>query len=181
MNSHRCAYCGSQVENSASHCPNCGGTQTVPSTVRMNLPTVDTDAGARKLLDPWMITHPDAKRRFEGDEKAVRALVHTWRLNPDMASTVDIQMDIVEAVNRGDATYGEQYYFCCPWAPIYIVKSRRIQIGEKRLTSGEQFTFDVSAEAVSDGGEFKAEILAADFNPTDEVDYCLPGEGGHDE
>lgn len=181
MNRHRCAYCGSQVDDSASHCPNCGGTQTVPATVRMDLPTVDTGFGERKLLDPWMITHPDARRRFEGDGKAVRALVHTWRLNPDMASTVETQTDIAEAVNRGDASYGEQYYFCCPWAPVYTVRARGVRIGDRRLASGESFTFDVSAEAVPDGGDFKAEILVADFNPTGEVDYCLPGEGHRDE
>lgn len=181
MSTHRCAYCGSQVDDAASHCPNCGGTQTVPATVRMNLPVIETDAGARKLLDPWTITHPDAKRRFEGDAKAVRALVHTWRLNPDMAATVDIQSDIADAVNRGDVAYSERYYFCCPWAPIYTVRADRVRIGDKRLRAGEQFTFDVSAEEVPEGGEFKAEILVADFSPTDDIDYCLPGEGRHDE
>lgn len=128
-----------------------------------------------------MITHPDAKRRFAGDEKAVKALVHTWRLNPDMASTVEVQADIAEAVNRGDVTIGERYYFCCPWSPVYTVQASRVRIGDKRLREGEQFAFDVSAEEVAEGGAFKAEVLVADFSPTDDVDYCLPGGGHHDE
>lgn len=181
MATHRCGYCGSQVEDAASHCPNCGGTQTVPPTVRMNLPRVSTEAGARKLLDPWMITHPDAKRRFERDAKAVEALVLTWRLNPGIASTVETQTQIAEAVDRGDLTFGESYYFCCPWAPVYTVRARTIRIGDRRLESGEQFTFDVSAEEVPEGGAFRAEILVSDFRPTDDVDYCLPGEGHRDE
>lgn len=181
MNTHLCPYCGTRVDNAATHCPNCGGTQTVPPTVRMSLPVVDTVAGPRKLLDPWMVTHPDAKRRFEGDATAVKALVETWRLNPDMASTVETQTDIAEAVNRGDLTYAESYYYCCPWSPVYTVEARSIRVGDRRLTRGEQFTFDISAEEVPEGGDFKSEILVADFSPTDKIDYCLPGQGGHDD
>ena len=180
MPAHQCPFCGAQVDDHASHCPNCGGPQTAPPTVRMALPVVETEAGVRKRLDPWMITHPDAKRRFAQDPKAVAALVHTWRLDPDMAATIDMQTDIADAVSRGDVTYGERYYFCCPWAPVYTV-DRRVAIGGRQLEPGQQFTFDVSAEGVPEGKPFKADILVSEFSPTDRIDYCLPDEGGHDD
>lgn len=176
----RCDYCGANLDVRASHCPNCGGTQTVPRSVRLDLPTVDTDAGTRKLLPPWIITHPDARRRFQSDAKAVQALVETWRFNPDVAQTIDAQAEIAAAVDRGDLTYGDSYYYCCPWSPVYDVV-RKVEIDGVRLKPGQQFTFDVSAEDLAEGGRFKSEILIGDFNPTDDVDYCLIGDGGQDD
>ena len=49
------------------------------------------------------------------------------------------------------------------------------------MRRGQTFTFDVSAEEMAEGGEFKREILIANFTTTNKVDYCNPEEGGHDD
>lgn len=41
-----------------------------------------------------------------------------------------------------------------------------------RLRKGQQFAFDVSAEAMARGGQFSRELLVGDFSPTDQIDYC---------
>lgn len=38
----------------------------------------------------------------------------------------------------------------------------------------EQFTFDVSAEEMTEGGAFKREVMTGSFQPTNDVDYCDP-------
>ena len=68
-------------------------------------------------------------------------------------------------------------YFCCPWAPIYTVK-RPVTIANAHLQPRHQFTFDVSAEELAEGGEFKREILVANFQPSSSIDYCLPEATG---
>ncbi len=54
-------------------------------------------------------------------------------------------------------------------------------IGGRRLPSGQQFTADVSAEELAEGGAFKRELLLGSFTPTDRIDYCDPAGGGHDD
>jgi hypothetical protein len=34
---------------------------------------------------------------------------------------------------------------------------------------------------MGEGGQFKREIVVANFAPTQRVDYCDPAEGGHDD
>lgn len=38
----------------------------------------------------------------------------------------------------------------------------------------QQFTFDVSAEEIAEGGEFARRLLPGPFHPTSKVDYCDP-------
>ncbi len=123
-----------------------------------------------------MVTAPQAKGRFQVDDQAVKALVNTWRHDPDHPHTVQIQQEIEAAVERGSLTRTDSYYFCCPWSPIYDVK-RDVTIGGKSLKRGEQFTLGISAEGISEVARFKHEITSGDFNATDKVDYCLPGQG----
>lgn len=165
MNVHSCAYCGRMLQDDVLYCPSCGGPQ-VYRTSRGSVPVAS--------LDPWIITDPEAKKRFQGDPTAVEALVNTWRNDPNHARTRQIQADIEEA--RGDgALTRTSYYFCCPWSPVYTVL-RDVNLGGNHLRRGQQFTFDVSAEGIESGEGFKREILVGDFQPTDDIDYCLPGQ-----
>ena len=171
---HACPFCAAPVPDDASHCLNCGGPQTVP-TIDKNGSASPASLVGRERTDPWRITHPAAKERFRDDPRALKPLVDTWRLNPDLAGTLAIQREIDDAVRAGDVRREDSYYFCCPWAPIYEVR-RKTRIAGDTMRPGQQFTFDVSAEEVYEGGDFKAEILSGDFNQTDEIDYCSPDE-----
>ena len=172
MSTHNCSYCNQLVPDGDPYCGKCGGPQIYKSGGVMGIGAVSLQ------LDPWIITAPQAKERFQVDDEAVRALVNTWRKDPDHADTREIQQTISEALARGSLTRTDKYYYCCPWSPIYTV-NRDVTIGGKFLQRGQQFTFDVSAEAMEEGGPFKRELLVGDFKPTDNVDYCLPGEGEH--
>lgn len=55
-----------------------------------------------------------------------------------------------------------------------------VTLGGQPLRALEQFTYDVSAEEVAEGGSFVRRILVGNFRPTDEIDYCIPGRG-HDD
>lgn len=174
MPNHNCSYCNQLVADGDPYCAKCGGPQTYKSGGVMGMGAVSFS------LDPWVITAPQAKERFQGDDEAVRALVNTWRNDSEHVRTRQIQQEINEALARGSLTRSDSYYYCCPWSPIYNV-TRDVTIGGQFLQRSQQFTFDISAEAIPEGGAFKREILVGAFNPTDKVDYCLPGEGGHDE
>ena len=65
-------------------------------------------------------------------------------------------------------------YFCCPWSAVYLVR-RPVVIAGRSLRTGQQFTFDVSAEEIFEGGSFKRELLVGPFSLTSEIDYCIPG------
>jgi hypothetical protein len=47
-------------------------------------------------------------------------------------------------------------------------------IAGTHLRPGEQFTFDVSAEELENGGPFKRQILRGPFHVTNDIDYCDP-------
>ena len=173
---HNCAYCNQLVPDGDPYCGKCGGPQTFASGG-----IAGTKIGAVHLnLDPWIITAPQAKDRFAPDDQAVKALVNTWRNDPDHAATREIVQEINNAQARGSITRTDSYYYCCPWSPIYRA-NREVTIGKQRIAPGQQFTFDVSAEAIPEGGHFKREVLVGDFSTTDKIDYCLPGQGDQDE
>ena len=165
MSSHNCPYCNQLVPDDNPYCGKCGGPQTYQPK----------DSAVGLQLDPWLITAPEARKRFQDDDEAVRALVNTWRNDPEFGNTKQIQQEIEEAVNRGSVVHTDTYYYCCPWSPVYEVK-RDVTIGGKRIVRGQQFTLDVSAEEIPGGGKFRREILIGNFNPTDRIDYCLPGQ-----
>lgn len=136
-------------------------------------------------FDPWVLTSPQTRSDWQRDPEAWRAVETQWRLDPDPRRTLEIQAEIDAALGRGDIDYATDArgrsignYFCCPWSAIYVVK-RPVSIGGRYLRVLEQFTFDVSAEEVLEGGGFRREILAGRFSPTNEVDYCNPLTGGH--
>lgn len=71
------------------------------------------------------------------------------------------------------------HYFCCPWAPVYLVLWP-VVIDGQRLRVMQQLTYDVSAEEMEEGGPFTRRLVLGSSSPTDQVDYCIPGQG-HDD
>ena len=137
--------------------------------------------------DPWVLTDPATLGQWRRDPAASKAIKYMWANDPDPEGTLAIQDEIEKALDDGsiDVATGPSGrpigpYYCCPWAPIYVAK-RPITIGGTRLRQLQQFTYDVSAEEIPEGGAFKREILIGNFQPTDQVDYCDPRSGGHDD
>jgi hypothetical protein len=130
-------------------------------------------------FDPWCLTDPASRSVWQQDPAARRAIDMLWRYDPDPAATLGIQSQIDAAAAARSivlgATIGNtaSHYFCCPWAAIYTVR-RPVIIAGQRMRSMQQFTFDVSAEEMAEGGEFVRRLLPGPFHPTDEVDYCDP-------
>ena len=130
-------------------------------------------------FDPWCLTDPASRSVWEQDPAACRAIEMLWLCDPDPAATLGIQSQIDAAAAAGSIVLGAaignaaSHYFCCPWAAIYTVR-RPVIIAGQRMRSMQQFTFDVSAEEMAEGGEFVRGLLPGPFHPTDEVDYCDP-------
>jgi len=134
----------------------------------------DTLPGGGRF-DPWCLTDPDTRERWQADPEARRAVDTMWARDPDPARTMTIHAEIQAALaagaiapvsGRGKGTY----YYGCPWPTIYRVRSR-VKINGRRLAVAQQFTFEVSADEVDSGGEFVRRILIGPFDATDEVDY----------
>lgn len=137
--------------------------------------------------DPWVLTDPGTLARWQRDPAARQAIQYMWENDPDPARTVAIQGEIQDAMDRGAVEYATNPsgapvgpYNCCPWAPVYIAK-RAVTIDGTRLQPLQQFTYDVSAEDIPEGGTFERQILVANFTPTDKIDYCDPRRGGDDD
>ena len=158
-------------------------------------PRRDVPAGARAArsrpgpgqrgFDPWCLTDPDSRADWKQDREAREAIELLWAQDPDPARTLAIQAEIEAALARGDIGYATKrdgqrlgHYYCCPWAPIYVVKCP-VTIGGRKLAALQEFTYDVSAEEIPAGGAFKREVLVGSFRTTTNVDYCNPSAGGH--
>ena len=94
-------------------------------------------------FDPWCLTDPYSRARWQRDPAARRAIETLWRYDPDPAATLAIQS----------------------------------QIAGQRLRPVQEFTFDVSAEEIAEGGAFTRRLLLGPFHPTSQVDYCDPADG----
>ncbi|MBI2709764.1 MAG: hypothetical protein HYX34_08715 [Actinobacteria bacterium] len=132
-------------------------------------------------FDPWVLTDPATREQWKRDRSAQQAIGTLWANDDDPRRTLSLQGEVDAAVARGDIAYALDrsgrpvgHYFCCPWSPIYEVR-RPVVIGGRHLRQMQQFTLDVSAEDVPRGGRFRREVLVGNFNPTNEVDYCIPG------
>ncbi len=132
-------------------------------------------------FDMWCLTDPASRREWRRDRAAERAVEMLWKYDPDPAATLAVQAEIDAAEARRDIRRnGLGCYFCCPWSAIYQAIDP-VTIGGKRIRRGQTFTFDVSAEDMAEGGDFKREVLVAQFSPTGRTDYCNPEEGHHDD
>ncbi|MBW4035354.1 MAG: hypothetical protein HIU90_07770 [Proteobacteria bacterium] len=129
-------------------------------------------------FDLFCLTDPHAAPNFRRDMKAQKALTYLWSRDPAPEQTLAIQQEIEAALVRGDISYAKdsrsqngRCYYCCPWGAIYHV-DRDVEIERTRLRPGQEFAFDVSAEAIAEGGPFKREITIGQFFSTNETDYC---------
>jgi hypothetical protein len=102
-------------------------------------------------FDPWCLTGPHSRSRWQQDPADRRAIETRWRYDPEPAATVAIQSQIDAAVAAGSAGH--------------------------QLRTMQEFTFDVSAEEMAEGGQFTRRRLAGPFHPTREIDYCDPAAG----
>lgn len=133
-------------------------------------------------FDMWCLTDPEARERFKNDRDAVKAIKTLWSLDPDARRTLEIQSEINAAMARGDIAYAIDRYgkklghfFCAPWGAVYAAK-RSIKIGGQRLTTMQQFIFNVTCEGVNLGAPFEREIMIGNFNPTTKFEYGDPNE-----
>jgi hypothetical protein len=128
-------------------------------------------------FDPWCLTDPHTRARWQQDPAARRAIETLWRYDPDPAATLAIQSQIDAAVAAGtvagETSRGHRHYNCCPWSSIYQVR-RPVTFGGRQLRPAQEFTFDVSAEEMGQGGEFTRRLLLGPFHPTNKIDYCDP-------
>jgi hypothetical protein len=135
-------------------------------------------------FDQWCLTDPHSRPRWQRDSAAQRAIAMLWRYDPDPAATLAIQSQIDSAVTAGSVTSqttsGQRHYFCCPWSAIYQARKPVIIAGQ-HLRPMQEFTFDVSAEEMAEGGEFTRRLVTGPFHPTNKVDYCDPTSGHHDD
>lgn len=136
-------------------------------------------------FDPWCLTDEETRAAWKRDPAARRAVENLWSNDPDPARTLELKAEIDAAVARGDVVNATDAqgrdlgnYYCCPWSAIYAVRNP-VRIGGQRLRPMQQFTLDVSAEELLEGGAFKRELVLGPFSPTSEVDYCDPAAGGH--
>ncbi len=134
-------------------------------------------------FDPWCLTDQRNLANWQRDPAARRAIDSLWRYDPDPAATLAIQSQINAAVAAGmavpDTGRGPRYYYCCPWSAIYRAR-QPVTIDGHPLRPMQEFTFDVSAEEMAEGGEFTRRLLVGPFHVTTKVDYCDP-EGGDDD
>lgn len=136
-------------------------------------------------FDPWCLTYERSRSRWRRDPAARRSIDMLWRYDPDPAATLSIQSQIEAALASGSLAHTAggskegSYYYCCPWSAIYVVR-RPVTIDGKHLRPAQQFTFDVSAEELAEGGEFVRRLLPGPFHPTSKVDYCDPA-ADHDD
>lgn len=133
-------------------------------------------------FDMWCLTDPNSLDKFRNDNEARRALKTLWQLDPDPRRTLDIQAEIDMALARGDIAfaldrYGKRlgHFFCAPWAPVYVVK-RPLMLGGRRLSTMQQFIFNVTCEGVNLGAPFERDIMVGNFTPTTKFEYGDPNE-----
>ncbi|MEU0566831.1 hypothetical protein ABZ297_15765 [Nonomuraea sp. NPDC005983] len=131
-------------------------------------------------FDPWCLTDPQRRDFWKADPRAWQSIKEMWEYDPDPAATLRIQAEINAAFREGFIRYAVNAaleplgsYHCCPFPAIYMVR-RPVVIGGKQLRPAQQFTFEASAEDVPTGGQFRREIIVANFQPTNKVDYCDP-------
>jgi hypothetical protein len=139
----------------------------------------------RAGFDPWCITDPATRSQWQQDAEAQESIEEMWKHDPAPDRTLAIQTQINQALLRGDIAYATDnrgdrigHFYCCPWSPIYVVKRGRI-IGLQRVRTLQLFTYEVDADEVLEGGEFKRHLLVGNFKPTTKTGYCNPHEGSH--
>ena len=90
-------------------------------------------------FDPWCLTDPASRARWQDDPRAKVAVYAMWSADPDPARTLGIQAQIDRALADGDIVRAKRngttaYYFHCPWPSVYRVR-RAVRIAGRRLSA----------------------------------------------
>lgn len=131
-------------------------------------------------FDRWCLTDPVVRDDPNRPSDTEAAIALIWKYDPDPEKTLAIQSEINGALERRDIDYATDrfgdrlgHYYCCPWAPIYVVK-HPVTIANRHLCTFQEFTLEISAEAVPKGGEFQRKLLVGSFQPVEDMEYCSP-------
>lgn len=142
-------------------------------------------------FDAMCLTDPALREVWRDSRRERDAIDTLWAFDPDKARTLGMQAEIDAALSRRDIgystdektpvfdpfTHGRTGHFKeCPWSAVYVAVNDCV-IASKPLTAGTQFTLDVSAREIADGGKFRRRILAGNFTAHDQLDYGKPVSG----
>jgi len=137
-------------------------------------------------FDPWVLTAPDTVAMWRADPQARQAIRVLWASDPNPRATLAGLAEIEAALEQGALVRGAgpglrlRHYFCCPWSSVFTVQ-RPVRLLGWQLVPGQEFGYDVSAEEMAEGGPFVRRLVLGPFARTEEVDYCDPTAGGHDD
>ena len=152
----------------------------VPDTQPASVPTLSAVPA-----DPWCLTDPRSRAKWQKDLRARDAIALLWRYDPNPNLTRGLAQQVAQALSSGQVEYAKDpdgvafgNYYCCPWSAIYAVNAPLRLLG-RRLQPGDQFTLDVSAEQIPETGQFVRRIVVGPFAPTTKIDYCNPTAAGH--
>lgn len=153
-----------------------------PTLPRSPLPPKALPLPGTPGFDPWVLTDPLSRDKFQRDPEAREAIRLLWQHDPAPEKTLTIQAEIEEAYTRGEISLAKKadgkrlgHFFCTPWAAIYTVQ-RPVTLGGVALAPLQTFVFDVSIEGVNRGVPFRRQIKVARFIPTSELEYGDPNE-----
>ena len=104
--------------------------------------------------DIWALTaafQRPQRRASAADTERLQAL---WRSDPDPASTLSFQEELLAAVRTGNARqHGDEALRDCPWSQVYVAVNQ-VTIGGVRLERNEKFALEVGLA----GGQFRRRI-----------------------
>ncbi len=118
-------------------------------------------------FDPWVVTDPEVRDRYQRDPKAVEELVALWMANPDPGQTYRLQQEILGARSRRAIRYmdGKTLPYC-PWTPVWVAW-KPVTIGGIHLEAGTMFALYIGPGGdgtfVSEArraGKFRLEVTA---------------------
>jgi len=126
--------------------------------------------------DIWCMTSPLFMQTNSNNRRAEQAVRKMWQADPDPAKTWKLYLSIINLERQGATSRKESYYSGCPWVDIWQA-NQNVQVGQEQVRRGQEFTLHVEAEA---DGSFNRQIIVANFESTDTLDYCdTEEEGGH--
>lgn len=128
--------------------------------------------------DIWCMTSDLFKNTNRNDRRAQRVLQAMWAGDPDPSKTWALYDSVQRLEDEGAIQPLGSYFNACPWTDIWRVR-RTVRVGNKVVPQGSTFTLHVESEP---DGEFRRDVIVADFAPADELDYCDTEDarrGGH--
>jgi hypothetical protein len=162
--------------------PECADTPKIKVAVPVSAPPAVLPLPGQPGFNPWVLTDPLSREKFQRDPEAQEAIRLMWFHDPDPARTLAIQAEIDAAYTRGDISIAKKadgnrigHFFCTPWAAIYMA-NRPVTLGGIHVSPLQTFVYDVSIEGMNRGVPFRRQLKIARFAPTSELEYGDPNE-----